>query len=236
MILAMAVLETPSSRKWRISSSLPSSRETPSEPFGRPSLRPEALALARPSRVRSEIRSPLDLGEQREQRGHDLGLDVALALDADVLLQRYEGDAGLGERVEDGDDLTQRPAEPREFADDEAVAALEAVEQLVEPPSLLGSLPGGGRLDEVVDAEVVLARVLKDGEALAADVLLRGRDSQVGDGSHGLFTECDPGYFIGRLAGMECVMFRAAEVFGQNEHLCLTEPCRSPIPTSPAPA
>ena len=35
---------------------LPSSRETPSEPFGRPSLRPEALALARPSRVRSEIR------------------------------------------------------------------------------------------------------------------------------------------------------------------------------------
>ena len=40
-----------------LSSSLPSSRETPSEPFGRPSFRPEALALARPSRVRSEIRS-----------------------------------------------------------------------------------------------------------------------------------------------------------------------------------
>ena len=28
----------------------------------------------------------LDLGEQREERGHDLRLDVALALDADVLL------------------------------------------------------------------------------------------------------------------------------------------------------
>ena len=38
VILAMAVLETPSSRKCRISSSLPSSRETPSEPFGRPEL------------------------------------------------------------------------------------------------------------------------------------------------------------------------------------------------------
>jgi len=40
-------------------------------------------------------------------------LDVAPALDADVLLQRHEGDAGLGECVEDGHDLTQRPAEPR---------------------------------------------------------------------------------------------------------------------------
>ena len=44
--------------------------------------------------------------------GHDCGLDVALALDANVLLQRHEGDACLGEGVEDGDDLTQRPTEP----------------------------------------------------------------------------------------------------------------------------
>ena len=50
-----------------------------------------------------------------------------------------------------------------EFADDQAVAALEDVHQLVEPAALLGSLSGGGRLDEVVDAEVVLARVLEDG-------------------------------------------------------------------------
>ena len=76
------------------------------------------------------------------------------------LYQRHEGDAGLGERVEEGDDLTQRAAEPGDFADDQAVAVLAAVQQLVEPASLLGSLPGGGRLDEVVDAEVVLARVL----------------------------------------------------------------------------
>ena len=33
-----------------------------------------------------------------------------------------------------------------------------------------------------VDAEVVLARVLEDGEALAAHVLLRGRDPQIGVG------------------------------------------------------
>ena len=192
MILAMAVLETPSSRKWRISSSLPSSRETPSEPFGRPSLFSFSATKATPA---------------------------------------------FGEGVEDGDDLTQRAAEPGEFADDQAVTALEAIQQLVEPASLLGSLPGGGRLDEVVDAEVVLARVLEDGEALAAHVLLRGRDPQVGDGSHGLSTERSVGYCTGRLSNMERVVFHAAEVFGQNAPLFLTgSSCRSPTPTSPAPA
>ena len=62
----MAVFETPSSRKRR-------SRETPSDPFGRPSFRPEALTGA----LRDQV--PLDLGEQREERRHDLRLDVAKA-------------------------------------------------------------------------------------------------------------------------------------------------------------
>ena len=44
-----------------------------------------------------------------------------------TLAESHEGDAGPGEGVEDGHDLTQRPAEPREFADDQAVAALEDV-------------------------------------------------------------------------------------------------------------
>ena len=100
-----------------MSSSLPSSRETPGELFG-PELAArgpgpgEALAGA----LRDQV--ALDLGEQREERGHDLGLDVALAVDADVLLERHEGDPRLGEGVEDGHDLTQRPAEPGEFARD----------------------------------------------------------------------------------------------------------------------
>ena len=42
----------------------------------------EALAGA----LRDQV--ALDLGEQREERGHDLRLDVALALDPDVLLER----------------------------------------------------------------------------------------------------------------------------------------------------
>ena len=140
--------------------------------------------------------SGVDLGEQREQSGHDLDLDVALALDADVPLQGHEGDARLGEGVEHGDDLTQRPAEPGEFADDQTVAGLQGVRQLVQPAALLGSLSGGGRLDEVVDVEVVLPRVLQDGEALAARVLLRGRDAQIGDGLHGLSMECSFAYCI----------------------------------------
>ena len=79
MILAIAVLDTPRSRKRRISSFFPSSRETPSEPFGRPSFRPEDLALASPvpgpgptlvGALGDQV--PLDLDEQREERS--LGL------------------------------------------------------------------------------------------------------------------------------------------------------------------
>ena len=92
----------------------------------------------------------------------------------------------LGEGVEDGDDLTQRPTEPREFADDQAVSALQDAYQLIEPAAFFGSLSRGGRLDKVVDAEVVLSRVLEESEALAAQVLLRGRNPQIGDGLHGL--------------------------------------------------
>ena len=66
----------------------------------------------------------------------------------------------LGEGVEDGDDLTQRPTEPGEFADDQTVAVLEDIHQLVEPAALFGSLSRGGRLDEIVDLEVVFACVL----------------------------------------------------------------------------
>ena len=51
---------------------------------------------------------------------------------------------------------------------------------MLVPPSI-GLLPA--------DAEVLLARVLETGEALAAHVLLRGRNPEVGDGSHGLSTE-----------------------------------------------
>ena len=68
--------------------------------------------------------------------------------------------------------------------------------QLVKTATLFGSLSRSGRLDEIVDAEVVFAGVLEDGEALAAHVPLRGRDPQIGNGSHGLTMEYGFGYFI----------------------------------------
>ena len=58
-----------------MSSSLPSSRETPSEPFGRPSF---------------SARGP----GPGEALAGPLGDQVALALDAHVLLERHEDDAG----------------------------------------------------------------------------------------------------------------------------------------------
>ena len=70
-------------------------------------------------------------------------------------------------------------------------------------------------------ADLGLGEALEDGEALAAHVLLRGRDPQIDNGFHGLT--------------MEYVTFHATELFGQNERLFLTEPCWSPTPTSLAP-
>ena len=66
----------------------------------------------------------------------------------------------------------------------------------MESAALFGSLSRGGRLDEIVDAEVVFACVLEDGEALAAQVLLRGRGPQIGNGLHGLTMEYGFWYFI----------------------------------------
>ncbi len=119
-----------------MSSSLPLSRETPSEPFGCPRFLPEALVGALGNQV------TLDLGEQREEGGHDFGLDVALALDANVLLQRHEGDTCLGEGVEDGDDLTQRRLSNR-FSVISCRACREGFLHLFFPAGQVEVLPAG---------------------------------------------------------------------------------------------
>ena len=88
-----------------------------------------------------------------------------------------------------------RPAEPRKFGDDHPLGRAVGRPSARRAGGALGSPSGGNRLDEVVDAETVLARVLENGEALAAHVLLRGRDPQVADGSHGLSTRRGVRYF-----------------------------------------
>ena len=76
----------------------------------------EATLVAKVCRGRSRVGRAQSPAVGRRPSRFALALD-----DADVLLQGHEGDARLGE----GDDLTQRPAEPGEFADDQAVAGLQ---------------------------------------------------------------------------------------------------------------
>ena len=100
------------------------------------------MARATPSRVHSEIRSRSTSANSAKSVGLDLRLDVLLALDPDVLLQSHEGAAAFGQGVEDGHDLPQQPAEPRELADDEAVAGLEVARQLVDRRRFSEACPG----------------------------------------------------------------------------------------------
>ena len=69
-ILARDAFETCFCRRTRISSSLPSSRDFPSTPFGRPSSRPLARADANPSRGRSEIKSLSTSANRPEKKFH----------------------------------------------------------------------------------------------------------------------------------------------------------------------
>ncbi len=153
----MAVLETPNSRKRRMSSSLPLSRETPNEPFGRPSFSPEALALARPSRVRSEIRS-------RSTSANSANLTLPCAH-----LVRMN-------RVLRGN-LLQRPIAPKRLQRDLRF-------QLPRKPASL-----------------------------------RHRVS--------LLSRWNTPQTTARFSGAT-----STELFGQNERLFLTDPCRFPTPTS----
>ena len=184
--------------------------------------------------MRSEMQVARDLGEQREERGHDLGLDVARALDANVLLERQATSAVARASRMATICPRARPSRERSLTTNRSPRWRRCISSS-RPAALVGSLSRGGRLDERVDADVVVACVLEDGEALAAHVLLCGRDPQRGDGFHGLSMECGFGYFSGQIRTMERVLFPATTLFGQNVRLCLTAPCRSPPPTSLAP-
>ena len=59
-----------------------------------------------------------------------------------------------------------------------------------------GSPSRGGRLDESSMRKSCLRALLEDGQALAAQVLLRGRGPQIGNGFHGLTMEYVFWYFI----------------------------------------
>ena len=88
----MAVLGTPSSREAPDVVLLAVEPRDAQRAFRAPELpaRGPGLGEALAGALGDQV--ALDLGEQREEGGHDFGLDVALAIDADVLLHRHEGD------------------------------------------------------------------------------------------------------------------------------------------------
>ena len=174
MILAIALLETPSSMHWRISSSFPSRRDTPSDPFGRPSVLPEALAFARPSRVRSEIRSHSTSANSANSVVMTLVWISRLPSTRMFSLIGDERDARLCEAVKDGGEQAERAPEPGKFAHDKAVAALENTDQFIKPTALCRGLSPCCCLDEVVDLEAVFAGIFENGVALASCILLWG--------------------------------------------------------------
>ncbi len=63
-----------------------------------------------------------DLGEESEQGGHHLGLYVLLSLDAEILLDRDDGDPLLDQLIQQAHNLPEGAAEAGEFADDQAIA------------------------------------------------------------------------------------------------------------------
>ena len=119
----MAIFEMPSSMKRRISSSWPSSREAPSEPFGRPSFRPEALARARPSRMRSEIRSRSTSANSANNVVMTFVWMSRLPSTRMFSFSATKATPALARASRIVTIWTQRPTEPRELADDQAVAA-----------------------------------------------------------------------------------------------------------------
>ena len=100
-----------------------------------------------------------------------------------------EADLPLHQLVDDLDHLAQAAAQAGQLADDQAVPRGQRAEQLLDTP-LVPALPRGGlRLDEAVDGEPLLPRVVEDGELLVGQVLGTGRNPQVGDRFHGPATK-----------------------------------------------
>ena len=185
MMRAMEAFETPFVRNARMSSSLPSSFDLPRAPLGRPRRLPRALAPARPSLVRSTIRSPFDLRKQPEEHDHRLGLEILLALESNGLLDRHEVHALVDQAVNDVQDLAETPAQTRQLADDEPVAPLQRLDLFHQFSPLGGMLRRASGLDELVYRQSLLLGVVEDGQPLLVEVLSSGRHPKIGNRRHG---------------------------------------------------
>ena len=159
----MEALETFLPSSTRISCSLPSSLDFPKAPLG---LRGGESFLGP---FRDQV--PLHLGEQSEQGDHDLGLQILLAVELDPLLDRDEADIAMDQSVHDLDHLTEATAEPRQLADQQAIAHLKPSQHLLD--AALGRTLSRGDLglDEFVDREAAFLGEVEDRPLLGCKVL-----------------------------------------------------------------
>ena len=90
----------------------------------------------------------------------------------------------LHQLIDDPDHLPKAPAQPGQFADDQAIPSCQCAKQVVDAP-LGGVLSRGDlRLNEAVDGESLLSRVIEDGHLLVRQILGTRRNAQVGDRFH----------------------------------------------------
>ena len=128
---------------------------------------------------------PLDLGKQSEQGDHDLGLQVLLAVELDGLLDGDEADLAMDQGLHDLDHLREAAAEPRQLADQQAVAGLERPQHFVDAALERTLARRDAGLDELVDREAAFLAELEDRQLLVGEVLRTSGDAEVSDGFQG---------------------------------------------------
>src|SRR5512135_3522161 len=129
----------------------------------------------------------------------ELGLQVLLPLEADVLLDGHEADLPLHQLVDELDDLAQAAAQAGQLADDQEVTGLQRAQQLLDAPPIRPLPRGDLDLDEAVDGEALLPGVVQYGELLVGQVLGTGGDPQVGDCFHAPATKRGKTHFSSRI-------------------------------------
>ena len=143
-----------------------------------------ARAATSPSFVRSEMRSLSTSANSPNRATITLVCMILLPLEADIFLNRHESDLSLHQLVDELDHLAQAAAQAGQLADDQAVPRGQLAQQLLDAPRG-PALPGGClRLDEAVDGELLLPRVVEDRQLLIGQVLGTLRNAQVGDRFH----------------------------------------------------
>ena len=125
------------------------------------------------------------VAKQSEQGDHHLGRQVLLAVELDRLLDGDEANLAPDQGLHDLDHLREAAAEPRQLADQQAVAGLERPQHFVDAALERTLARRDAGLDELVDREAAFLAELEDRQLLVGEVLRTSGDAEVGDGFEG---------------------------------------------------